>query len=153
MATTNPKLPSLSEEQRRLVQSWLAEFERDWTEGRLAARTATLPSPGDPLRLPALVGLVRIDLIRSWQRGKRAEVEAYLRAYPELAVGGTVPLELLRAEFDARRRFAGPGEVAALAARFPAQAAELQRWATLDRPAAPLPPSAPATASPPPARE
>ncbi len=85
---TNPKLVALFPEERRLVQSWLAEFERDWDEGKLAARVTTLPPPGFLLRLPALLGLIRIDLIRSWQRGKRVELESYLQAYPELAVAG-----------------------------------------------------------------
>ena len=54
---TNPKLVALFPEERRLVQSWLAEFERDWDEGKLAARVTTLPPPGFLLRLPALLGL------------------------------------------------------------------------------------------------
>ncbi|MBI1915192.1 MAG: HEAT repeat domain-containing protein [Planctomycetes bacterium] len=152
MATTNPKPSPLSDEQRRLVQAWLTEFERNWGEGRLAARAATLPAAPDPLRLPALLGLVRVDLVRSWQRGQRVALEAYLRAYPELATDGAAPLELVRAEYDARRRFAGSLDVAALAVRFPAHAAEVQRWATLEKPAAPRQPAR-ATATPPPARE
>src|SRR2546421_105387 len=37
---TNPKLAALYPEERRLVQSWLAEFERDWGEGKLPAPAA-----------------------------------------------------------------------------------------------------------------
>ncbi len=135
MSSTNPRPTALSDEQRRRVQSWLVPFDRDWAEGRLAEHVARLPPPPDPLRLPALLSLVRIDLERSWQSGRRPALESYLRLYPELGGADAVPFELVRAEYELRRRFDGVADPAPLAARFPRHAAELQRLAAQPGPA------------------
>ena len=42
------------------------------------------PTVGSPLRLPALVELIKIDLERQWQLGKQPTIESYLAAFPEL---------------------------------------------------------------------
>ena len=126
---TNPKAAALSPEQRRMLQGWLEEFDRTWTEGRLAERVRSLPPPPDPLRGPALAGLVRLDLARCWQAGRRVGLEVYLQAYPELGTADTVAAELVRAELGLRRRFGVSGEPDGMAARFPRHAADLQRWA------------------------
>jgi HEAT repeat protein/serine/threonine protein kinase len=153
MADTSPR-PALSDEQRRQVQTWLSGFERTWAEGRLAAYVAQLPAPPSPMRRPVLIALVKIDLERSWQSGRHVSLEDYLRDYPELGTPDTVPFELVRAEYDLRRRHEGPEAAGALATRFPRHAAELTRWLTSQKPAATsLPGPARETVSPRAARE
>jgi WD40 repeat protein len=95
---------------RLQLEAWLAEFEEAWDEHRLAAQAARLPPPGQPLRLPALVELVKIDLERNWQRGRRLSLTDYLARYPELGPADALPPDLLLAEEEVRRQF---GEVPA----------------------------------------
>jgi hypothetical protein len=66
----------LTDEQQRQAEARFADFDRSWTEKRLGAQLRDLPPPGDPLRQPLLLGLVRIDLRRRWQQGQRATVES-----------------------------------------------------------------------------
>ncbi len=88
----------LTEEQRRQMAIWMAEFEHTWNEGQLEPRVLKLPPPGHPLRLPALVELVKIDLRRHWLIGRPAHAEGYLSAYPELQTPDTLFLELIQVE-------------------------------------------------------
>jgi hypothetical protein len=90
----------------RRLELLLVEFDRGWDERRLA-RMAEQLAPGDPLRPAALREMVKIDLAKHIQLGRRPRVEAYLRLYPELGTPETVPADLLLAEFQARRR---PGD-------------------------------------------
>ncbi len=107
------------------LESLLVEFDKGWDENRLAAAARQL-APTDPLRLPALVGMVKVDLERRWQRGRKATVEGYLKAFPELGTPETVA-GLLVAEYQARHQFGdkpGPDDYAR---RFPQRADELRR--------------------------
>src|SRR4051812_47806165 len=108
MAIPNPSLPNLSAEDGRRLEAWLVDFDRSWQEDLLAQRIQELPPAGSPWRFPALVGMVKIDLERQWQRGQRPGLENYLQTYPELGTSATAPVDLLRAEYEVRRRF-GPG--------------------------------------------
>jgi hypothetical protein len=125
MAVTNPQVWDLSDEQRAQLEGWLVDFERTWDEGRLAARVRELPA--GPLRFPALVELVKIDLERSWQRGRQIAVESYLRDYPELGTPDSVPADLLQAEHEARRQHGMDPSLSEFAARFPRRAEDLRR--------------------------
>jgi hypothetical protein len=79
------------------------------------------------LRLPALLEMIKIDLEHRWQRGQRAKVEAYLKAFPELAEPGRVPADLLLAEYEARQQSGGTADLADFERRFPRQAQELRQ--------------------------
>src|SRR5262249_47192588 len=145
MAFSHRSLSELSEQDRRVVEGWLVAFEQDWDERRLVAQVRRLPAEG-PLRGAALARLVKIDLGRQWQNGRRANVEAYLKAFPELGTPETVPADLVLAEYEARRQFGAPADLAEFARRFPQQAEELRRRAahlpppaTLPEPALPRP--------------
>ena len=75
MAAANPKILELDDNDRRLLESMLLEFDQTWTEDRLAKRLGELP-PDSPLRLPALVEMVKIELEHQWKRGRQLTIEA-----------------------------------------------------------------------------
>src|SRR6266542_4319765 len=102
MDSAHADLAPLSPTDRQLVESWLREFLRAWDENRLAAFVRKLPAAGHPLRLPALVEMVKLDLREQWRRGRRAIVEAYLKTYPELGGQDTAPVGLILAEYEMR---------------------------------------------------
>jgi serine/threonine protein kinase len=105
MPAIPPRLLALAGEQRLQLEAWLAEFEEAWDEDLLAARVERLPPPGHPLRLPALIELVKIDLERSRQRGRQLRLADYVARYPELGPAETLPSDLLQAEEEIRRQF------------------------------------------------
>jgi predicted Ser/Thr protein kinase len=127
MVPVNAPLEPLTEDDRRVLQGWLDEFDRSWGEGRLAARVRELPPPESPVRRPALIEMVKIDMRRRWERGRRVIVEAYLKTYPELGTAETVPVDLLEAECQVRRQFGSRARPEEYARRFPRQAEELRR--------------------------
>jgi serine/threonine protein kinase len=99
------RLLELAPVDRLQLEAWLAEFEEAWDEHLLAARVGRLPPPGQPLRLVALIELVKIDLERNWQRGRRLGLADYLARYPELGPADAVPADLRQAEEEVRRQY------------------------------------------------
>jgi WD40 repeat protein len=127
MSTTPARLLELAPADRLLLEAWLAEFEEGWDEQRLATRVEQLPPAGQPLRLPALIELVKIDLERNWQHGRRLSLADYTARYPELGPAEALPPDLLLAEDEICRQFGEvPATLAAttdlVAARSPALA-------------------------------
>ena len=84
MAVLNHVFLGLSEDQRQRVDTWLAEFDLSWTPESLKRWADRLPPAGDPVRLAALIEMVKIDLERQWERGEPRTVETYLETYGEL---------------------------------------------------------------------
>jgi hypothetical protein len=126
----NPKLLELCDPDRETLESWLVDFDAAWRDDALAEWVAQrLPAPDQPgpLRLPALIELVKIDMERQWQHGRRLSLGSYLERYPELGTAATVAADLIFAEYQIRRQFDEPVEVSALTSRYPRQAAELVR--------------------------
>src|SRR5581483_7762403 len=117
----------LTATQRSQVESWLEEFARTWNDQALGARVKQLPPSGSAVRLPALIGLVQIDLERQWQNGRRPTVEGFLHFYPELGTRDALPVELIHAEYRARQKYGGGANLADFRRRFPNQADALQR--------------------------
>lgn len=105
MPAIHANVLELSPPHRLQLEAWLAEFGQAWDEDRLDAPVDRLPPPGHPLRRPALVELVKIDLERHWQRGRRIRLADYLARYPELGPADALPTDLLLAEQEARRQF------------------------------------------------
>src|SRR5438105_14074970 len=105
MPTTPARLLELAPAERLQLEAWLAEFEEAWDEGRLTARVERLPPPGQPLRLAALIELVKIDLERNWQRGRPLLLADYLARYPELGPAEAAAPDLLLAEEEVRQQF------------------------------------------------
>lgn len=118
--------PTLSPADRALLAEWLTEFDQSWAPGRLEQCSRDLPPSGHPLRLPTLVGMVRIDLRRQWRSGHAALVEEYLKRYPELGTVAQPPLELLEAEYRVRQEVGTPVSTTQLALRFPEHATHIR---------------------------
>ncbi len=79
----------LSVEQQKLLDERLLEFERDWTPDSLSQWQQRLQSLPPELVEAAMVELVKIDLERSWQSGRRASLTDYLARYPALGTRAT----------------------------------------------------------------
>jgi serine/threonine protein kinase/formylglycine-generating enzyme required for sulfatase activity len=126
MTTANPRLAALSDKDRQACEAWLVAFEQGWDEQRLVRRAEQIPA-GSSWRLPALVEMVKIDLERQWQQGRRVSLESYLQEFPELGSPGDVSADLIQAEFAVRRQFGAPAALEDYLVRFPHQAAELAR--------------------------
>lgn len=86
-----------------------------------------IPPPPDGLRRPILVELVKVDLEYRWRHADRRLLEDYCREFPDLLVDELLPCDLIYEEFHIRRQAGEVVGVAEYAARFPRQAAELQR--------------------------
>jgi serine/threonine protein kinase len=124
---TAPHLANLSDADRRTLEGRLEDFERSWDENRFVNAVRDLPVT-DPLRLPALIEMARIDLKCRWRRGSRVRVEAYLKACPDLGNADTVPLALLQTEYEARRQAGDQVSAGQFASRFPRRSEELRQW-------------------------
>jgi serine/threonine protein kinase/CubicO group peptidase (beta-lactamase class C family) len=101
-STTDGGSAGLSDQDRRLLESWLRDFEQTWNQARLGEWEKMLPPPGDRLRRLALVEMVKIDLRHRWRLGQRARLESYLKVLPELGTPETVAPELIEAEIGVR---------------------------------------------------
>ncbi len=128
MSGVDLQAPSLSEDDRQRLQALLAEFEREWDDTHLAVRVAQLPPADKSLRLPLLIGMVRIDMRRRWQQGQPVTVESYLAAYPELGTPDAVAAELILEEYAARRQHGDPADRAEFARRFPGRTGQLWQY-------------------------
>jgi hypothetical protein len=104
------------------------DFDQSWHAGRLAERVRELPPAQDPLRLPALIELVKIDLEKQWQRGHRVVLESYLQLYPELGTPDTIGADLIYAEHRIKRQHDEDPELTEFDRRFPCQIDALRRF-------------------------
>ena len=102
-------LDKLAEADRCQVESLLVAYDISWAEGRLMEEVNRLPAPASSLRVAALLGIVKIDLQRSWRQGSRCLAEDYLRRFPELRASEEAVTELSVAESQVRHQF---GDVA-----------------------------------------
>jgi len=125
-AIVDAGLAGLSDEDRRLVESWLVEFDQSWTKDRMAAWVRKLPPLGNKLRRPALVEMVKIDLERRWEHGLHTRLEAYLKALPELGTPETVALDLILTEYEVREQIGAPVTLEEFAGRFPRKIEEVK---------------------------
>jgi hypothetical protein len=126
MPSLNARVQALSPQRRKALQTLLQSFASSWDEHRLGALVRQLPPRKDPLRLPALIELVKLDLERQWQSGRHVKVEAYLKALPELGDAGSAPPDLIHCEYQARQQAGSPADLAQFSQRFPRQAAALK---------------------------
>lgn len=89
---------------RNELESLLMEFDGTWGPNSLDQYGGRLIShPDKEFRSLGLAELVKIDLHRSWAAGKGRLLEDYLRLFPPLGNTGSVRVDLIAAEYDARR--------------------------------------------------
>src|SRR5437667_1266581 len=108
MAVVRRNPIALSDANRKVLESWTQEFDRSWDEGRLPAWVRQLPPSESPLRLAALLELVKIDLRRHWLVGRERTAEAYVKDHPELNASKEVLLDLALHEYDVRAEAGKP---------------------------------------------
>jgi WD40 repeat protein/tetratricopeptide (TPR) repeat protein len=99
------RLLELTPADRLQLEAWLAEFDEKWDENCLESRVERLPPRGQPLRLPALIELVKIDLEKNWQCGRQLGLVDYVARYPELGAPEALPPDLVLAEEEVCRQF------------------------------------------------
>ncbi len=127
MTDPNPAASELESQQWNLRQPILERFEEAWLHGPPPSIEDFLPAA--PELRPLILGdLVLIDLERRLKAGLPAEVEGYLRRFPELGQDREQVLQLILTEVQYRPR---PGQLtlANYLERFPQYAEELfARW-------------------------
>ena len=126
MAAANAILVQLADVYREQLEALLMEFDTAWDKNRLAVEMKKL-AKNSPLRLPALIEMIKIDLEKRWQTGQRLTVESYLKGFPELGTRDTVSPDLLQAEYEVRRQFGAGAELSDFAKRFPKRVDELRQ--------------------------
>jgi WD40 repeat protein/predicted Ser/Thr protein kinase len=130
MITASPHLARLSDAERSQLEAWLVEFDLRWNPDLLQSRARELP--GGAIRVPALTEMVKIDLERQWQQGRRVGVEHYLRAFPELGPADAPPLDLIETEVEVRTQFGERPAAGELCDRFPAHGDSIRRLLQAD---------------------
>ena len=126
MAVADALVTRLTGVERQVLDAWTAKFEASWHADRLAQ---VLQSPPEELKSHPqiyLTELVKIDLRKHWQTGQLRRVEGYLVEHPELGTLETVSIELLYAEYLARKTAGRGGAFEDLSERFPRKAASLR---------------------------
>jgi formylglycine-generating enzyme required for sulfatase activity len=108
-------------------ESEIAErFEHAWRSGPQPTIDDFLPDDASR-RFKALIELVHIDLEIRLKRGEAARVETYLERFSPLAEDAAVAVELIRAEYDLRRRREPELALADYVRRFPQYGDRLQQ--------------------------
>jgi TPR repeat protein/serine/threonine protein kinase len=108
---------------RAELQSYLRAFEASWDEAILGQRLRALPP--EPLRQPALWGMIAIDLLCRRRSGHRVSIRSYLKKIPEMGSPDDVPARLLLVEYIARREMGEDVAPEDFTERFPRQVEEL----------------------------
>ena len=115
----------LSPAQWQHLEQGMVVFRQNWTETLMAETLGQMPAD-EPLRYPSLVEMTKADLHERWKQGQRVTLEEYLKSYAELGSVHTVGVDLIRAEYEARKAAGDRVEVGEYARRFPDQFDALQ---------------------------
>ncbi len=83
------------------LNDYVARYERAQEQGD-ADLALFLPGPADPLYLPTLRELVRLDLEYGWQRGRPATLADYRQRFPELFLDAASVQEMAFEEYRLR---------------------------------------------------
>lgn len=126
MAVADALVTQLTGAERQVLDSWTAKFASSWHAERLAQVLQSPPEELKPHPQIYLTELVKIDLRQHWQSGQLRRVEGYLVEYPKLGTLETVSVELLYAEYLARKTTGRSGAFEDLSERFPRKAASLR---------------------------
>ncbi len=119
--TTTSNLSQLTAGVRDALSDWLADCDLNWRKGQIESRLSALPVELQAVRGLALAELVKIDLVKMWQREMETLLESYLERFPELGSADTVAPDLIVAELEARKLAGKLASGREMTARFPKQ--------------------------------
>jgi eukaryotic-like serine/threonine-protein kinase len=77
-------LPAESSPRAKELDDFIQSYESAWADGEPADLKTFLPDSDNPLYIPVLREVVRIDLEYKWDRGRPQPLEEYRSSYPEL---------------------------------------------------------------------
>lgn len=123
MPATTETITSLPPLQRRMAEAWLTRFEEDWHEQKLNECMRALPAQSS-LRRPLLIAMIQRDLAHHWDTGNPSVIETYLKEFPELGGIDDIPVDLIAAEYNARKKH-NRSDLADFAERFPTRIDDL----------------------------
>jgi serine/threonine protein kinase/formylglycine-generating enzyme required for sulfatase activity len=109
------------------VQDLVTRFEDACQGGDIAKLEQFLLPEGNPMRLLALIELIKSDLEIRWSRRKRILLEDYLKRFRELEAHPNHWPKLLYEEFRVRQKFGDKPVVADYQQRFPEQFRALEK--------------------------
>src|SRR6516165_3715648 len=99
---THSGLP-LTDDEWVAVEDAVAKFERAWRDGSRPVVDTFLPV-GGTWRQQLLIELVHTDMELRLKAGEPARAEEYLSRHTELASDRAAAFDLIRAEYELRRR-------------------------------------------------
>jgi serine/threonine protein kinase len=114
--------------------------EEAWGHATLIDLAPFVPPCHEPLFLPVLIELIKIDLGYRWHHGSPITLEEYLARFPGLGSAEELPVELIHEEYRVRSRRSGGPSLESYRARFPRQFTELRRLIDADEERTQLPP-------------
>ncbi len=121
------RIAELSDQDRRSLEVWLEEHSRGWYEDWLDNCVRELRSMSEyAWRMLAVIQVVKVDLKRQWQLGRKVALEKYLEAYPELGGKSGVAADLIWAEMRAKTKAGVAVDMEDYVRDYPNQATELR---------------------------
>src|SRR5689334_1609395 len=100
---SDPNPVRLQTTDRDRIQALTVRLEEAWraTGSRVepVSLDPFLPPASDPLRVPILCELIRVDLEMRCRRRRSVGLEHYLKQFPELGTPASVSPELIRDEY------------------------------------------------------
>ncbi|TWT40052.1 Serine/threonine-protein kinase PrkC [Thalassoglobus neptunius] len=113
-------IANLNDVERNELERLLMEFDEGWAPDLLAKSAHRLSQDGsEEFRHLVTVELIKIDIHRRWATGTPVTVEEYLEEFPSSSTLPASVVELLMAEFQARRLLEPQLEVSSFQSRFP----------------------------------
>lgn len=123
-------LAALNRSEQNRLESLLMEFEDNWSLGALASYCKKAKEASSQVfEVCAVAELVKIDLQRAWKEGHGRRLEEYFAMHSSLGSTSTADVELILAEYTARRLAGHEAPLAEYAERFPNQYAEFAKRA------------------------
>ena len=84
------------------LEELASKLEEAWKKGGAVDLAALLPAPESPLRKPALIELIKVDLECRWRKGRTDSLETYIDKFPELGRPKDLPAKLVFEEYRVR---------------------------------------------------
>ncbi|MCA9140867.1 MAG: hypothetical protein KDB00_29050 [Planctomycetales bacterium] len=124
------RLAVLNKVDRNALESLLMDFERGWNREAFSQVCERLGTDArDEYRRLAMEELAKVDLHRQWSDGATPLLEDYIRRFPSLGPVEKVSVDLVLAEYEARRAVDPGVDLAEYQSRYPDQFDDLKRLA------------------------